>query len=179
MIRGLNHGVTAIDMPSDERERFFDEMLQAHTREIEAAKKRMTSAEPSRPKLSVRLQSDGSVRFPARRSDTVRSDEVPTLAAAELVLQALRRGQRIELLDGDGSPKVYKLAWISPARKLFVLTRYPDAPLTFASSEFASLLNAERARVVAEESAMDRMIEALTREPAEQAASQPAPIELA
>jgi hypothetical protein len=179
MIRALNLGVSSIEMPREERDRFFDELLQAHTREIEAAKKRGGTSQPVRSKPSVRLESDGSVRFVDRRGEGARSDEVPTLAAAELLLQSLRRGQRVELADAAGAAKVYKLAWISPARKLFVLTRYPEPPLTFASSEFASLLDSERARLIADESAMDRMIEALTRDPAPTAASQPIPAELA
>ncbi len=161
LIRALNQGLELVDIPEDERGRFFDELLRAHATEIEAAKKRFQNAEAARIPVSVKLQADGTVKFASSGAQRSLADESPTLSAADTLLQSLRRGQHIEL-DGDDGPHAYKLAWISPARKLFILTRHPDQALTFQGGEFALLLQRDAARIIDEDSAVDRAIDSVT-----------------
>jgi hypothetical protein len=160
LIRGLNQGLERVDIPASERAAFFDELLRAHTLEIAAAKKR-AHAPPAvvRPALSVRLHDDGTVHFESRGADA--PAEPPAASAADTLLSALRRGQLVELAGDDG-PRVLKLAWISPARKLFILSRHPDETVTFGGAELAFMLQRGQARIASEDSTIDRAIGSVT-----------------
>ena len=148
-------------IPPEARAAFFDELLRAHTLEIAAAKKRSQQAPPTRPAVSVRLQEDGTVRFTA--SCAQEAVAAPAVSASDELLSPLRRGQLIELSGGEG-PRLLKLAWISPARKLFILTRHPDESMTFAGGEFAFMLQRGQARVASDDSTLDRAIGSVTGE---------------
>lgn len=168
LIRGLNQGLVRVEIPDSERSAFFDELLRAHTLEIAAAKKRAATpgAAPARAQASVRLHEDGSVRFAPRTPAA--ADDPPTVSATDTLLVSLKRGQRIELAGDDG-PRVLKLAWISPARKLFILSRYPDETVTFGGAELAFMLQRGQARVATEDSTIDRAIGAVTGDPVDPA----------
>jgi hypothetical protein len=157
LIRGLRQGLEHVAIPDSERAAFFDELLREHTLEIAAAKKRAASAAP-RAAVAVRLQDDGSVRFVAPAREPAAA---PVPSATEALLAPLRRGQRLEL-TGDGEPRTLKLAWISPARKLFILSRYPDESVTFPAGELAFMLQRGLARVVDGDSTLDRAIGQVT-----------------
>ena len=63
-------------------------------------------------------------------------------------------------------PRRYKLAWISPTRRLFVLSRYPQEARSLDRAALAGLFERGQARVVQPEASMlDRAIVAATREP--------------
>jgi hypothetical protein len=165
LIRGLKDGLARSEIPEEARVAFFDELLRAHTLEIAAAKKRAQAPLPPRPAaaassgaVAVRMQPDGTVRFEPRPDE---SEGAPTVSASDQVLSALRRGQRIEISDDDGA-RVFKLAWISPARKLFILTRQPEESLTIQGSEFAFMIQRGQARIVGDDSTLDRAIGAVT-----------------
>lgn len=162
LIQGLKDGLAKAEIPEAERNAFFDDLLRAHTLEIGAAKKRALSVTPQRPAfaqaagdaVAVRMQPDGTVRFEPRTDE---AEGVPTISAADLVLSACRRGQRIEVTD-EGGTRVFKLAWISPARRLFILTRHPEESLTLQGSEFAFMIQRAQARVLSDDSTVDRAI---------------------
>jgi len=164
LIRGLNQGLTLVDMSDGERSAFFDELLKSHTLEIAAAKKRALAGPlpvcaAAASNVAVGLQADGSVRFVPRAGDP---DDTPTVSASDELLSSLRRGQHLEI-EGEDEPRVFKLAWISPARKVFILTRWPDENLTMQGPEFAFMLQRGRARVLDDEaSTLDRAIDSIT-----------------
>ncbi|MFN7644034.1 MAG: DUF1631 family protein [Burkholderiales bacterium] len=166
LIRGMKDGLARVEIPDAERTAFLDELLRAHALEIAAAKKRWQSASAPAPAaasasgtpVSVRMQPDGTVRFEPR---TEEAEGVPTVSASDQVLSAMRRGQRIEIEDEAGA-RVFKLAWISPARKLFILTRQPEESLTLQSAEFAFMLQRGQARIVPDDSTFDRAIGSVT-----------------
>ncbi|MFZ4759708.1 MAG: DUF1631 family protein, partial [Burkholderiaceae bacterium] len=168
LIRGLNQGLTLVDMSDAERSAFFDELLKSRTLEIAAAKKRALASPLPVPasqaaNVAVRLQADGSVRFVPRASDP---DDTPTVSASDELLSSLRRGQHVELA-GEGETRVFKLAWISPARKVFILTRWPEEHLTMQGPELAFMLQRGQARVLDDEaSTLDRAIGSITVEAA-------------
>jgi hypothetical protein len=169
LIRGMKEGLAQVEIPESERTAFFDELLRAHTLEIAAAKRRVQPSAAPAPApaagtpVSVRMQPDGSVRFEPR---TEEAEGAPTVSASDQVLSAMRRGQRIEIED-DAGARVFKLAWISPARKLFILTRQPEESLTLQGSEFAFMLQRGQARIAPDDSTFDRAIGSVTRgEPA-------------
>lgn len=166
LIRGMKDGLARVEIPDAERTAFFDELLRAHALEIAAAKKRSQSASAPAPAaasacgtpVSVRMQPDGTVRFEPR---TEEAEGVPTVSASDQVLSAMRRGQRIEIEDEAGA-RVFKLAWISPARKLFILTRQPEESLTLQGAEFAFMLQRGQARIAPDDSTFDRAIGSVT-----------------
>jgi len=167
LIRGLNQGLAIVDIDPAERAAFFDELLRAHALEIAAVKKRATPAQPALPvraPIAVRLQEDGTVRFVAKKPDAQAPQAPPPVSAVDTLLASLQRGQHIELA-GDEGVRVLKLAWISPARKLFILTRHPDESLKLQGNELAFLLQRGQARIATVDSALDRAIDSVTGEP--------------
>ena len=161
LIRALAEGSRAVDVPPAERVGFLQELLDAHAKVIEAAKQ-WESGQPDPRPMTVRLRSDGSVRFARNRRE--RRAEPQTISVGETALSSLERGDCIELLEDSGAATVYKLAWISPARKLFILSRYPKETLTFSAPELAALVSCAKARLLEGTATVDEAIGELTRE---------------
>ena len=160
LIASLIDGARAVDMPDADREAFLQELLSAHGAVIDQAK-RWQVGQPDPRSPAMRLRSDGTVRF-ARLSRDSASDPV-TVAAGESVLGRFERGDHIELITDAGEPAVYKLAWISPARKLFILSRYPKDTLSLSAAQLAALVFNERARRIDGPRAVDDAIGVLAR----------------
>ncbi|MGD9942213.1 MAG: DUF1631 family protein [Burkholderiaceae bacterium] len=195
LIGGLMQGLQQVGIDSAERERFFNELLQWHTRAIQDAKLNPSRPRPPTP-TGVQLDADGSVRFqrapaadgpatgvaaaaaasaaapssaPASGAPLTpaRDAPLPMFSPGEERLDTLKRGDLIELLEADGARRVLKLAWISPTRKLFVLTRFPDVGRSLSRAELAGLFDSGRARLADGETALDRAIDAVAQtEPA-------------
>lgn len=161
LIRALAEGARAVDVPPAQRAGFMQDLLDAHARVIEAAKQ-WESGQPDPRPMTVRLRSDGSVRF-ARNRREPRAD-AETISVGATLLSSLERGDYIEVTSDTGAATVYKLAWISPARKLYILSRYPKETLTFSASDLAALVSCARARVVQGTAAVDQAIGELTRD---------------
>ncbi len=168
LIRALNEGSRLVGVPAAERDAFMQELLSAHSNVIEKAKRWQMGQPDPRP-ATLRLRADGTVKF--SRSRIQQPVEPPTVAAGESVLNSFNRGDRIELAGDDGDASIYKLAWISPARKLFILSRYPKETLSLGAAELAALVFSERARRVDAPKAVDEAIGELTREPRAAASS--------
>jgi hypothetical protein len=166
LICGLRQGLELVSIEPDECATFFDELLRAHTLEIAAAKRRVAllastleaaaAAPAQRPAPAAAVEPTPQPDAAARTGPETRTFASAPTASDEL-LSALVRGQRIEI-DGDAGSRVFKLAWISPARKLFILTRHPDESLTLQGPELAFMFQREQARVAQQDSALDRAI---------------------
>ena len=161
LIRALAEGARAVEVPPEERSTFMQELLEAHAKVIEAAKQWQSGQPDPRP-MTVRLRSDGSVRFARNRRE--RKREAETISVGDTALSAFERGDRIELIGENGVSSIYKLAWISPARKLFILSRYPKETLTFNAADFAALVSCAKARIVEGTATVDQAIGEITRE---------------
>jgi hypothetical protein len=161
LIRALAEGARAVDVPQDERSGFMQELLEAHAKVIEQAKQWQSGQPDPRP-MTVRLRSDGSVRF--ARSRRERRQDEQTISVGETTLSSFERGDRVEVIGDTGASSIYKLAWISPARKLFILSRYPKETLTFSATDFAALVSCAKARLVEGTGTVDQAIGELTRE---------------
>jgi hypothetical protein len=161
LIQSLNQGLAMVTIEPGERDAFFDDLLRAHTLEIAAVKRRTTPirtvAPPYRAPVAVSMQVDGSVRFVADKAQADPTEAPPVVSAVDTLLASLQRGQHVELAGDDGV-RVLKLAWISPARKLFILTRHPHESMKLQGNELAFLLQRGRARIVTGGSALDRAI---------------------
>ncbi|MCZ7561271.1 MAG: DUF1631 domain-containing protein [Burkholderiaceae bacterium] len=144
MIRALMNGLEPVGMEAGERERFFNELLQWHTRAVREAKS--ASGGPSQPAppaprgiadqqaraaaaahaaqtAVAAAQPAGTAQAGAGGASAGAADARPP-GQGEVHVDALQRGDLIELDEG-GARRVFRLAWIGPTRKLFVLTRYP------------------------------------------------------
>ena len=160
LINGLMRGVRLVQMPDERREAFFNELLQAHTRAIEAAKQSVGAA---RRPTNLRMRPDGRIQFVpvAPPSEAVRIDP-PTVEARSIRLGELRRGDSIEVdANGDGQFRAYRLAWISPAQRVFVLSRFPEGATSLDRAQLAALFDGGRARFTESGSALDKAIEAV------------------
>jgi len=162
LIRGLNQGLLRVEVSVAERDAFFDELLLTHTREIDVAKRRaqLLVAPPGGLPIAARPMQDGTADgVPSAPGVSV--VEPPAATAADALLCGLRRGQRVALARDDGQ-RLLKLAWISPMRTLFILSRHPDETVTFGAAELAFLLQQGRASVVPEGSTVERAIGSLS-----------------
>jgi len=159
LIRDLNNGLDRIGFEPQMRSQFLDALMKEHTREIDTAKQRATRGEPDPIQVSISISQDGSVRYVS--SEQPKSAVLPENDEIDVLLGDLKRGNRIEVA-GEDDTRVFKLAWVSPARTLFILSRHPDDSMTLQGSELATMLDRGLARVVSDESAIDRAITSLT-----------------
>lgn len=171
LIGGLMKGLEPVGMESTERERFFNELLQWHTRAVRDAK--LSAGRPAQPaataarggaEAGARAQPSPlrPVQDDAGQGASTGSGAPGEPGQGEARVDALQRGDLIEL-DEDGARRVFRLAWIGPTRKLFVLTRFPDAGRSLGRSELIRLFESGSARRAASTSALDRAIEAVAQ----------------
>jgi hypothetical protein len=165
MMRGIHRGLDLIEMPQPDRTAFFDELMRTHTREIESAKRRVSPGSPAKPAMSVRLQPDGTIRFVPGQQAADKPARAPAPPESDTLLAGLQRGQHLDLHDASGA-RTLKLAWISPARKLFILSRYPDESLTFEASELLGKLRSGEIVCSADGINMERAIDRVASESA-------------
>ncbi|GMV03300.1 MAG: DUF1631 family protein [Burkholderiaceae bacterium] len=179
LISGLMKGLAPVGMEAGERERFFNELLQWHTRAVREAK--TAAGGPPASSIAGGPRGDVVPQAPVRAaaaavpvggggSASVGAIDTRPAGQGEACVDALQRGDLVELDDG-GARRVFRLAWIGPTRKLFVLTRHPDAGRSFTRSELAHLFEAGFARRAVVESALDRAIDAVAQPEAVRAAA--------
>jgi hypothetical protein len=175
LIQGLMKGLADVGIEQADRERFFNELLQWHTRAIQDAKLNVARPKSVVP-AAVQMAPDGTIRFEARAdSGGARPALAGATAAAgggdarfasgrgEAKVDALQRGDLVEITELDGSRQTLRLAWISPSAKLYVLTRFPDVGRSLSRREIVGLFESGRARRTDSESALDRAIEAIAQ----------------
>ena len=69
------------------------------------------------------------------------------------------QGDRIDLRRDEGGSRRYKLAWVSPGRRLFVLSRHPEESLSVDAADLAGWMADGRAlRVAPEASLLDQAL---------------------
>ena len=162
MIGGLMRGLQATAISKDEREKFFNDLLQWHTKAINAAKE-VASGSRMRDRQVLSVGSDGAIHYdPSRRSsEAAAAFQEPLGSLAESMLDDAARGDQIDLKLEDGTVARVKIAWIGPSRKLFALTRYPDIARSISRRDLADLFASGEASWVDSASATDRAIDAL------------------
>jgi hypothetical protein len=181
LINALIRGLQRVEIPDEERETFFNQLLQKHTeainnaKEMPADKKQPVSGESKDNKFggkfiakqpnegqtasTVQMQEDGTLKFsPAPTSADAAS---LTVNSTEMQLQHFVRGMLFDLKEIDGTFKRVKLSWISPARTLYVLSRYPGDSRALDANEFVGLLDSGRAKLVEDAAPLDRAMDAL------------------
>jgi hypothetical protein len=159
-MRSLLRGMNAIDMPSDARHGFFNQLMHAHTAAINAAKAQ--AAKVQQPVAAeVATAADAG---PATEPDV--PDEAPatTPPADDYFVHtamALERGAVVEFIDGQAEIRS-KLIWVSPKQTILLFTSSAAGARKLAPPAFAELLRDGRARVVeVSEALMDRVVHAM------------------
>ncbi len=159
LITGLMRGLKPVEFPKAERETFFNELLQVHTKAIESAKQaKPVQTVADRGLSRVRMRSDGQIMYtPPRAVDAKPKPVVDPKAGLSRAVAEVQRGDLIEV-DDNGEVKQYKLAWISPSQKLYILSRFPDEARSLDSNQFAALFASGTAKVVEKRSSIDQAI---------------------
>jgi len=160
LMRSLLRGMNAIDMPSDARHGFFNQLMHAHTAAINAAK-----AQAAKIQQPVAAEAaTGADAGPATEPDV--PDEAPatTPPADDYFVHtamALERGAVVEFIDGQTELRS-KLIWVSPKQTILLFTSSAAGARKLAPPAFAELLRDGKARVVeVSEALMDRVVHAM------------------
>jgi Protein of unknown function (DUF1631) len=155
LINGLMKGLRLIEITSDERESFFNELLRTHTRAIEAAK----AVKPIAPgtttitpnnlnavRPAVTIDANGVLQFQPRPIS--KHDEpmyAATVTLGQATVDSYKRGVLFNIARPDGTLVRLKLSWVSPARKFYLFSRFPDIALQLDRAEFMAMLDDGRA----------------------------------
>ena len=165
LIGAVMRGVRQLSVPEEVRERFFNELLQAHTRSIAAAKQAAATAAARRP-TNVAMRSDGRIQFKRVNPPVAEQPVVERQAQCQSVrLETLKRGAAIELLAADGQWRSFKLSWVSPQQRLYVLSRFPDEARSLDRTQLAELFDCNEARLGESRSSVDQAIDSINKEP--------------
>jgi hypothetical protein len=156
LMRSLLRGMNAIDMPSDARHAFFNQLMQAHTASINAAK-----VQAAKVQQTVVAETDTG---PATEPDL--PEEAPAAAPPAddyfvHTAMALERGAVVEFIDGQTGIRS-KLIWVSPKQTILLFTSSTGGARKLAPPAFAELLREGKARVIeVSEALMDRVVHAM------------------
>jgi hypothetical protein len=163
LMRSLLRGMNAIEMPPDARHGFFNQLMQAHTASINAAKSQAKShaAEEIADAGAAALDADAAGSADADASDDAGQSD-PSIDDYYLhTAMALERGAVVEFVEGD-APVRSKLTWVSPKQTILLFTSSLAGARQLAPQAFADLLREQRARVVeASQALMDRVVGAM------------------
>ena len=160
LIGGLAAGLKTIDGTEQQHARFFDELMKWHTKIIDRAKHNGAAAAAR----AIQLGKDGRVTFRqavSDQSDAAGPAPAPARSAFDSQVDELRRGQRFELRLEGIAPIAVKLAFVSPARKLFALSRFPDFAQSFDREEFVEMLRVGELVLIDQKPTIDRAIAAV------------------
>ena len=162
MISGLTTALKTIDIPRAVHDAFFNELLKWHTRSIKEAKaiaergaQRIAAAAAAA--AAVHLRDDGTVAFDRLAAGV--AEPVVAQPTPESALDGLRKGQQMDWRSGTGEPVRVKLAWISPARSLYALSRSPDFARSVPRAEMVAMIQSGRLVPVTEQATVDRVID--------------------
>jgi hypothetical protein len=163
LIAELNRGLGRIETDKAERERFFNELLKRHTEVIQHARGESVTP-PSRfvvPPQPVRGPDAPGTSDALDGPDSRRPSGGGVSPEVSRKLTALSVGDMVELLEPDGSRRVFRVSWLSANRRLFVLTRFPDDARTIRREELVRWFATGRIRTVVPDSAIERTIASL------------------
>ncbi len=174
LLKRMSGAVHAIDWPTDERERFMSNLVEAHA----AAVKPSLSAVPL-PTAAVAEQAKAEAVVAKAAGDEVAAAKAEALADAMTqaepappepepeviedqfleIAQSLERGMWIEFESEDGQLAFAKLAWVSPLRGTYLFTnRQGQKALSMTAEELAERFRGDQARLVEAEPLLDRAL---------------------
>jgi len=160
LMKSLLRGMNAIEMPPEARHAFFNQLMQAHTATINAAKaqaKQAAGAEAAAapaPSAAEPEPADDPATGPVTNSGLEDDYWVHTALALE-------RGAVVEFLEGAATVRS-KLSWVSPKQTILLFTASGSAARQVAPKTLAALLREGKARILeGAEALMDRVVTAM------------------
>lgn len=162
LMKSLLRGMNAIEMAPEARHAFFNQLMQAHTTTINAAKAQAKAqhggAEPAAPAPVAapepELPADDPVTGPVTNSGLDDDYWVHTALALE-------RGAVVEFAEGATAVRS-KLSWVSPKQTILLFTASGSAARQLAPTVLAGLLRDGKAQILeGAEALMDRVVNAM------------------
>ena len=152
LVPALGRGMKAVDVPVAAQRAFLDELMQAHTALLQAARAKRPLPPPPPPAAPPPPPASESIAAPELAADS------PAI---------LERGAVVEFAAADAGPAVRaKLTWISPKRTVYLFTARGAAARRVSPQELSAALRDARARVVGEGGAViDRALAAVVGAP--------------
>ncbi len=164
MITSLIESLQETGMDETQRRQFFDQLLQWHAQMVRDARK----GYPDSPSARFRpgAADKGAVHVDRRSAASGTSTAGASQAPAAPVfgfaaVDALQRGDLIEFDDDDGVAQLVRLAWVSPGRRLYILSRFPDFGRSLERAELVSWIASGRARRIEPHSTVDCALDAI------------------
>ena len=159
LMKSLLRGMNAIEMPPEARHAFFNQLMQAHTTTINAAKAQAkahaagTEPPPAAP-VAEPEPADDPATGPVTNSGMEDDYWVHTA-------MALERGAVVEFAEGAATVRS-KLSWVSPKQTVLLFTASGSAARQVAPKTLAALLRDGKARLVeGADALMDRVVTAM------------------
>lgn len=166
LMRGLLAGMNAVAMPAEPRQAFFNQLMQAHTEAVHAAKNTDRAAQPEEPSDAA-TPSQGELP----ETEPTGPDEKPTSAGdfdiGDLnlhVVRTLERGAVLEFHTDEGLVRS-KLTWISPRQTILLFTSGGTPARHYSPEALAAMLQSGQAQIIeARDALLDRAFDALLGE---------------
>ncbi len=115
-----------------------------------------STAPRGRPRAGAEEPFEPTGAFPDTGVADDEAEAIDALEALDLV-----NGTEVELLSVKGEVKRFKLGWMSPARTVFIFSRYPKDHWTVRRPMLGQLLEQGRIRVVSRPAKTNQVIESL------------------
>jgi hypothetical protein len=172
LLKRMNAGTQVVPWPSEEREQFMANLVEAH-----AAAVKPTLAHVESPTAAVAEIAKAQAEEAKLAGDDQAAERASALAEAMSVAEPLpapetpevieddyieiarnlERGMWIEFENEDGQLAFAKLAWVSPLRGTYLFTnRQGQKALSMTAEELAERFRADTARLVEAEPLVDR-----------------------
>jgi hypothetical protein len=162
LMKSLLRGMNAIEMPPEARHAFFNQLMQAHTATINAAKAQAKVQQPGPEQPAVPAAAAPEPEPPADDPATgpVTNSGLDDDYWVHTAL-ALERGAVVEFVEGATSVRS-KLSWVSPKQTILLFTASGSAARQFAPKVLAGLLREGKAKILeASDALMDRVVNAI------------------
>ncbi len=156
LMRSVMRGMNAVGMPADARHAFFNQLMQAHTATINAAKGSTGEATlPDAQPAANDASTDPVVEEPAAAAAAPMGGDYYLHA-----VKAMERGALVEFV-AEAEPVRAKLSWISPRQTIYLFTSVQGGR-SLSPDALAQSLRSGAARLVGETAGlMDRVVEAV------------------
>ena len=172
LLKRLSAGMHSQGWPSDERETFMANLVEAHAAAVKPSLGAVASptaqvAEAAKAQAEM-AKAAGDEALAAKAEALVeamtQAEPEPVEPEREVVdddyleiARSLERGMWIEFEADDGQLAFAKLAWVSPLRGTYLFTnRQGQKALSMTAEDLAARFRADRARVVEAEPLIDR-----------------------
>jgi hypothetical protein len=156
LMKSLARGMAAAHTPEDARQSFFNQLMEAHTAIVTAAK-----AQPAH--VPEPLPLEGARAANEHVEEVACSGPVP-LSPDDFYVHAVRsmqRGAVVEFAD-QGETQRAKLTWISPRQTIYLFTSVAGGARSLAPEALAQALRSGAARALDESVALiDRVMAAV------------------